>query len=39
MLENQPGELLVSKDALMAEAQDRANRARNMMRIQEQKAG
>ena len=39
MLENQPGELLVSKDALMAEAQDRANRARNMMRIQEQNAG
>ena len=39
MLENQPGELLVSKDALLAEAQDRANRARNMMRIQEQNAG
>mgnify|MGYP001185480991 CR=1 FL=1 len=39
LLENQPGELLVSKDALMAEAQDRANRARNMMRIEEQNAG
>ena len=39
LLENQPGELLVSKDALMAEAQDRANRARNMMRVEEQNAG
>ena len=39
LLENQPGELLVSKEALMAEAQDRANRARNMMRVEEQNAG
>ena len=39
LLENQPGELLVNKEAVFSEAQDRANRARNMLRIQEQNAG
>ena len=39
LLENQPGELLINKDAVMAEAKDRANRARNMLRTQEQNAG
>ena len=39
LLENQPGELLVNKEAIFTEAQDRANRARNMLRIQEQNAG
>ena len=39
LLENQPGELLINKEAVMAEAKDRANRARNMLRTQEQGAG
>ena len=39
MLEGQPGELLIAKDTVMAEAADRANRARNMLRHQEQAAG
>ena len=39
LLENQPGELLINKEAVMAEAKDRANRARNMLRTQEQDAG
>ena len=39
ILENQPGELLVDKAKVMKEAEDRANRARNMMRQQEQSAG
>ena len=39
MLEGQPGELLVEKDKVMAEAVDRANRARNVLRQQEQAAG
>ena len=38
MLEGQP-ELLVEKDKVMAEAVDRANRARNVLRQQEQSAG
>jgi small subunit ribosomal protein S1 len=39
ILENQPGELLVDKAKLMKEAEDRANRARNMLRQKEQSAG
>ena len=39
MLEGQPGELLIEKDKVMAEAADRANRARNVLRQQEQSAG
>ena len=39
LLENQPGELLINKEAVMAEAKERANRARNMLRTQEQDAG
>ena len=39
LLEGQPGELLIAKDTVMAEAADRANRARNMLRHQEQAAG
>lgn len=39
MLEGQPGELLIAKDTVMAEAADRANRARNLLRHQEQAAG
>lgn len=39
LLENQPGELLIDKEAVMAQAKDRANRARNMLRTQEQDAG
>jgi small subunit ribosomal protein S1 len=39
LLENQPGELLIAKDTLMAEAADRANRARSLLRQQEQEAG
>ena len=39
MLEGQPGELLIEKDKVMAEAVDRANRARNVLRQQEQSAG
>ncbi|MFN5194224.1 MAG: S1 RNA-binding domain-containing protein, partial [Cyanobacteriota bacterium] len=39
LLEGQPGELLIEKDKVMAEAQDRANRARSVLRQQEQTAG
>ncbi len=39
LLEGQPGELLADKDTVMAEAEDRANRARNVLRQQEQSAG
>jgi small subunit ribosomal protein S1 len=39
MLEGQPGELLVEKDKVMAEATERANRARNVLKQQEQSAG
>lgn len=39
LLEGQPGELLIEKDTVMAEAADRANRARNVLRQQEQSAG
>jgi small subunit ribosomal protein S1 len=39
LLEGQPGELLIEKDKVMAEAADRANRARNVLRQQEQSAG
>jgi len=39
LLEGQPGELLVDKPKVMAEAADRANRARSVLRQQEQSAG
>ncbi|QPN59981.1 S1 RNA-binding domain-containing protein [Synechococcus sp. CBW1002] len=39
LLEGQPGELLIEKDKVMAEATDRANRARSVLRQQEQNAG
>ena len=39
LLEGQPGELLVSKETVMAEATERANRARSVLRQQEQDAG
>ena len=39
LLEGQPGELLIEKDKVMAEAADRANRARSVLRQQEQSAG
>ena len=39
LLENKPGELLVDKAKVMKEAEDRANRARNMIRQKEQSAG
>jgi small subunit ribosomal protein S1 len=39
LLENQAGELLVAKETLMAEATDRATRARSLLRQQEQAAG
>ena len=39
LLEGQPGELLIAKDTVMAEAADRANRARSVLRQQEQAAG
>jgi small subunit ribosomal protein S1 len=39
LLENQPGELLIAKDLVMAEAAERANRARSVLRQQEQAAG
>ena len=39
LLEGQPGEWLIAKDTLMAEAADRANRARSLLRQQEQNAG
>jgi len=39
LLENQPGELLIARDTVMAEAAERANRARSLLRTQEQAAG
>jgi small subunit ribosomal protein S1 len=39
LLEGQPGELLIDKEKVMAEATDRANRARSLLRQQEQNAG
>ncbi|MEY3750839.1 MAG: hypothetical protein RLZZ631_1165 [Cyanobacteriota bacterium] len=39
LLEGQPGELLIDRDKVMAEAADRANRARSVLRQQEQTAG
>jgi small subunit ribosomal protein S1 len=39
LLEGQPGELLIARDTVMAEAVDRANRARSVLRQQEQSAG
>ena len=39
LLEGPPGELLIAKDTVMAEAADRANRARLLLRQQEQDAG
>jgi small subunit ribosomal protein S1 len=39
LLEGQPGELLIEKENVMAEATDRANRARSVLRQQEQNAG
>jgi small subunit ribosomal protein S1 len=39
LLEGQPGELLVEKSKVMAEAEDRATRARSLIRQQEQSAG
>jgi small subunit ribosomal protein S1 len=39
LLEGQPGELLIAKDTVMAEAGERANRARASLRQQEQAAG
>ena len=39
LLEGQPGELLIDRDKVMAEAADRANRARSVLRQQEQGAG
>jgi small subunit ribosomal protein S1 len=39
LLEGQPGELLIERDKVMAEAADRANRARSVLRQQEQTAG
>ena len=39
LLEGPPGELLVEKGKVMAEAEDRASRAQNMLKQQEQSAG
>lgn len=39
LLENQPGELLIARDTVMAEAGERAHRARSLLRTQEQAAG
>ena len=39
LLEGQPGELLIAKEKVMAEAEDRANRARSLLRQQDQQAG
>jgi small subunit ribosomal protein S1 len=39
LLEGQPGELLIDREKVMAEASDRANRARSVLRQQEQAAG
>ncbi|MFO7629729.1 MAG: S1 RNA-binding domain-containing protein [Prochlorococcaceae cyanobacterium] len=39
LLEGQPGELLIDKEKVMAEAGERANRARQLLRQKEQEAG
>lgn len=39
LLEGQAGELLIAKEKVMAEAEDRANRARSLLRQQDQQAG
>ena len=39
LLEGQPGELLIDRDRVMAEAADRANRSRSVLRQLEQSAG
>ena len=39
LLEAQPGEILIARDQLYAEAEERANRARSLLRQQEQAAG
>jgi len=39
LLEGQPGELLIAKATVMAEASDRANRAKSLLRQREQDAG
>jgi small subunit ribosomal protein S1 len=39
LLENQPGELLIARETVMAEASERANRARSLLRTREQAAG
>jgi len=39
LLEGPPGELLIDRDKVMAEAVDRGNRARSVLRQQEQTAG
>jgi len=39
LLEGPPGELLIAKETVMAEAEDRAHRARSLLRQQEQDAG
>ena len=39
LLEGPPGELLVEKDKVMAEASDRASRAQNTLKQREQDAG
>lgn len=39
LLEGPGGELLIAKDTVMAEAEERANRARSVLRQQEQTAG
>jgi small subunit ribosomal protein S1 len=39
LLEGQPGELLIEKEKVMAEAEERATRARSLLRQQEQQAG
>jgi small subunit ribosomal protein S1 len=39
LLEGQPGEILVDREKVMAEAADRAHRARETLRQQEQTAG
>ena len=39
LLEGPPGELLVDKEKVMAEAADRATRAQSVLKQQEQSAG
>ena len=39
LLEGPPGELLIEKDKVMAEASDRASRAQSMLKQREQEAG